>query len=361
MIRILHRHSFYIAGVVILAAAVYWGIFASDRYVSEAHIVVDRTDFGAGSTMDFAALLTGGRNSQDLMLLREHMLSVDLRLNLDARLNLRAHYSDRKNDLLSRMWFEDASLEIFHRHYLSRVTIEKDDLSGVLRVGAQGYTPETAHAIATLLVAEGEKFMNEMGHRIARDQVVFLENQVAEMSGRLLETRQAVLAFQNSKGIVSPQGQVESLAAIVSRLEGQLIELKSRREAMLGYLSPKAPDVAQVNIQIAALEKQIASENARLASAEGRTLNRTLEEYQRLEMEAKFAQDVYQTALVALEKGRVEATRTLKKVNTVQAPTMPQYPLEPRRVYNIFLFSLAVMVAMGIMHLLAAIIRDHKD
>jgi capsular polysaccharide transport system permease protein len=40
---------------------------------------------------------------------------------------------------------------------------------------------------------------------------------------------------------------------------------------------------------------------------------------------------------------------------------MPQYPIEPRRIYNIFLFALAVLVMMGIMHLLAAIIRDHKD
>ena len=108
--------------------------------------------------------------------------------------------------------------------------------------------------------------------------------------------------------------------------------MKGKREAMLSYLSPKAPDIAQINIEIAALEKQLGQENARLASLEGPALNRTLEEFQLLEMEAKFAQDVYQTTLVALEKGRIEATRTLKKVSIVQSPTVPQYPLEPRRV-----------------------------
>jgi capsular polysaccharide transport system permease protein len=80
-----------------------------------------------------------------------------------------------------------------------------------------------------------------------------------------------------------------------------------------------------------------------------------------LEMEAKFAQDVYQTALVAMEKGRVEATRTLKKVSIVQSPTMPQYPIEPRRIYNTFLFALCAFMITGIIQLLAAIIRDHKD
>jgi len=344
-----------------LMAAIYWGIIASDRYVSEAHVVVDRTDFGGVQGMDFASLITGNRSSNDLMLLRDHLLSVDMLEKLDAKLNLRSHYSDRKRDIISRMWFEDASREFFHRHYLSRVNIELDSLSGVLRISAQAYDPEMAHAIVSLQVEEGEKFMNDISHRISREQVIFLEKQAAEIGERLMQTRQSVLAFQNAKELVSPQGKVESLVAIVGRLEGQLVELKGKREAMLGYLSPKSSDVAQINMQIAALEKQLGLENARLASLEGQTLNRTLEEFQRLEMEAKFVQDIYQTALIALEKGRIEATRTLKKVSIVQSPTVPQYPLEPRRIYNIFLFALSVLVMMGIMHLLAAIIREHKD
>ena len=36
MIRKIRQHSFKAAGVVILLAAIYWGLFASDRYVSEA-------------------------------------------------------------------------------------------------------------------------------------------------------------------------------------------------------------------------------------------------------------------------------------------------------------------------------------
>jgi capsular polysaccharide transport system permease protein len=244
---------------------------------------------------------------------------------------------------------------------LSRVNIEYDDAIGVLVIAAQGYTPEMAHAITKLLVEDSEKFINDMFHLIAREQVIFLEKQVAEKGEVLNQARQAVLAFQNANQILSPQGKAETLASIVGRIEGQLSELKGKREAMLGYLNPKSPDIAHINLEIKALEKQLGKENSRLASIEGKTLNRTLEEFQRLEMEAKFAQDIYQTTLVALEKGRIESTRILKKVSIVQSPTMPQYPIEPRRIYNIFLFALAVLVMMGIMHLLAAIIRDHKD
>ena len=138
-------------------------------------------------------------------------------------------------------------------------------------------------------------------------------------------------------------------------------ELKAKRQAMLGYLSPNAPDVIQVDLQIKALEQQQKEEEVRLTTTKGQALNRVVEEYQRLQLEAEFAQDVYRTALVALEKGRVEATRTLKKLTIVQSPTLPEYPLEPRRLYNIIVFALGALLLAGIAHLLGAIIRDHKD
>lgn len=356
------RRAFQAALVGIVLAILYWGVIASDRYVSEADVVVDRTDVGGGQSIDFSALITGGgRSVYDLMLMRDHLLSVDMLQKLDARLKLRIHYSDWKRDPFSRMWSEDAEQEFFHKHYLSRVSIELDDAVGVLRIKAQAYNPEMARAIASALVEEGERFMNETAHRLARDQVDFLEKEVDRMSERLLKARRAMVDFQNAKGFISPQATAESLGTIVARLEGQLTELKAKREAMLGYLSPSAPDIALIDLEIGAIVKQLRTEQGRLTSPKGGTLNRTVEEFQRLEMETIFAQDVYKTALVALEKGRMEATRNLKKVSIVQSPTLPQYPLEPRRVYNTVVFTLSVLMLAGIVQLLAAIVRDHKD
>ncbi|MBX3684608.1 MAG: hypothetical protein KF909_00625 [Rhodocyclaceae bacterium] len=349
------------AVLAIVLAVVYWGLIASDRYVSEAHVVVDRTDLGGSQSLDFGALLTGTKGNHDLLLLRDHLLSVDMLNKLDEKLDLRAHFSDTSHDPLSRMWGEDTSLERFHEYYLSRVSADVDDFSGVLRIRVQAFAPEFAKAVSSELVAEGERFLNEIAHRLARDQVLFIEEQVEQMGQRVRKTRGALVQFQNSKGLVSPQGAVETLAAITARIEGQVSELKAKRQAMLGYLSPNAPDISQVDFQIKALEQQKKEEELRLTSTKGQALNRVVEEYQRLQLEAEFAQDVYRTAIVALEKGRVEATRTLKKLTIVQSPTLPEYPLEPRRIYNIVVFALGALLLAGIAHLLGAIIRDHKD
>lgn len=359
----LRRRTFVIAVFAIILAIVYWGFIASNRYVSEAQVIIERTDMTAGAAMDLGSLLSGvgGANRADQLLLRAHLLSVDMLNNLDSKLSLRAHYSDTRRDIVSRMWDKEIEQEWFHRHFLARTQVEFDDYAGVLVIKAQAYEPKIAHDIASTLVQEGERYMNELGHRRAREQVAFLEKQVAEMSGKALQTRQELLIFQNQKGMLSPQSLAETLLTTVNRLEAQLTDLKARRSSLLGYLSPSAPGVVEIDMQIIGIEKQLQLEQSRLTSTKGQTLNRTVEEYQRLEMTAKFAEDIYKTALVALEKGRIEALRTLKKVSVLQSPTLPQYPLEPRRLYNIAVFIIMALILAGIVHLLAAIIRDHRD
>ena len=191
--------------------------------------------------------------------------------------------------------------------------------------------------------------------------MAFIEKQVEQTSERVIKARQAVLTFQNERNLVSPQGTADALFGIISQLEGQLIALKTQRDSLLGYQQAQSPAVVDLDLQIAAVNKQIAREQARLTSSQRQTLNRIVEEYQRLEMNAEFAREMYKAGLTALEKQRVEAGRMLKMVSVLQHPTHPQYPLEPRRTYNTTVFILSTLLVAGILTLLKVIIRDHRD
>ena len=354
-----------LSGVCVLSllAILYWGVIASDRYVSEAHVIIQSTDMAGMQSMDFASLV-GGMSSgggADQMLLRDHLLSVDMLKKLDKKLNLRAHFSDSSRDLLSRMWGEDTSIEWFYKYYLTRVGIEYDDTAGVLIVIAEAYDPETAHAITAMLVDSGELFMNGIARDLAKVQVEFLETAVVQMSDRVMLARQTMLDFQNKNGLVSPENATENLVGIINSMQARLSELQAQRAAMLSYLVPSSPNIVEINMQIAAVEKQIKQEKARLTSLGGKTLNKIVEEYQRLQMNAEFSQDVYKSALVSLEKGRIDAARTLKKMTILQAPTKPEYPLKPARLYNIIVFIVVVLLISGIISLLLAIVADHRD
>ncbi len=360
---LLRQRVFGSAFLACLLAVLYWSVVASDRYVSEAHIIIQRTDSGGAQSKDFGALLGGAMDGSrgDQLLLRDYLLSVDLLNKLDAKLGLRAHYSDASHDVLSRMWSKDAPLERFQLYYRSRVSVELDETAGVLVIKAQAYDAQTAQAIARMMVAEGERTMNELVHRLAREQVDFVEKQVRESGERFRQARRDVIAYQNKKGLVSPQSTAENVAAAINRLEAQRTELQTRRNGLLGYLSPRAPGVVELDLQLKAIDTQLTEEQARLTSTGGAKLNATVEEFQRIEMAARFAEDVYKSTLAALERSRIEATRTLKKVSVLQSPTLAESPVEPRRLYHIFIFILVTLVLAGILHLLATIIRDHKD
>lgn len=339
----------------------YWLGFASERYVSEARVMVQSTDLSIMPAADFTTLVSGSISNQDNMILRDYLLSVDMLEKLEKKLMLRKHFSEKKYDLLSRMWMVDAPTELFHRYYLNKISIEPDDITGVLVIKSQAFSPLEAYNIAEMLLDEGEQFMNELAHRLARNQVGFLEQQVDKLADNLNEKRNQLLLFQNSHGLISPEVSAAGVGALVTRMESQLADLQTQKTAMEGYLNPEANDLAQLNLQVNALEKQLTNERSKLATGEGKALNTTLDEFNRLRMEVDFALDLYKSALSGLEKGRIETIRTLKMVSIVQQPTMPEYSLEPRRIYKSVEFILTILVLTGIYHLISAIVRDHKD
>ena len=357
------RYAIIFVFVMSVVFTVYWVFVSSDRYVSEANVIIRKTDSVCVSSFDISSLINGvtGVNRSDQLLLREYLLSVDMLKKLDAELDLRSHFSDKRQDIISRLWFQDASMEWFHWYYLMRVSVAYDDFSGVLRVRVQAFDPQTALAISTMLVQEGERYMNQIGHEMARVQVAFLTDQVYLAQQRFQQASQDLLAFQNRKGLVSPQATAQSINEIVAQLEGKRTQLQTQLASLPKALDNDHPNIKMLKQSLAAVTRQIDQEKAKLAAPSGKTLNLTVEEFHRLEMEVNFTRDIYQTALAGLEKGRMDATRMLEKVSVLQAPTLPEYPMEPERVYNTVITLLFAALLAGILKLLESIVLDHVD
>jgi len=341
----------------------YWLFFASDRYVSQATVIIQRTDQinGSSTAIPAALVAAGGANSADQLLLLEYLLSEDMLEKVDAKLNLRSHYSNWHRDPISRMWFKDAPVEWFYQYWLNRIDVEYDDYSGVVRIQVQAYDAKTAQAIVDLMVKFGEQHMNELGHQLAQSQVDFLQKQVNFAHDRLMETSQNLLTFQNQKGLAAPASTADSINALIARLEGQKSDIQTQLAALPPNLSPDQPTVVMLKKNLAALDQQIVQKRAELASPASKTLNYTIDEFQQLQLQVSFAQDLYKTALSALEQGRMDAARMLKKVSILQSPTMPGYPMQPQRIYSAFVTLLISLALIGVIKLLESIILDHVD
>jgi capsular polysaccharide transport system permease protein len=148
---------------------------------------------------------------------------------------------------------------------------------------------------------------------------------------------------------------------VIAKLEGQRAQVQTQLAALPRNLNPDHPNIVMLRQSLAAIDRQITEERAKLANPFGPTLNLTMEEFQRLQMEVTFTQELYKAALTALEKGRMDATRMLEKVSVLQAPTLPEYPMEPRRIYNSVITLLFGLMLVGIFKLLESIVRDHVE
>ena len=349
-----------VALIAIVLVSFYWFVWAEERYVSRATVVLESPQV-ATPEFSLSSLMGGGAgNTADLLLLREHLLSVDMLRLLDQQLGIRQHYSEN-GDFFARLRDAEAPIEDLHKYYLRRVEVELDEYAGVLNIHVQGYTPEFAHSMASLLLEAGENHMNEMGHRLADEQVRFLEHQMIRLEERFSDTRTRLLEFQNEYGLVSPTSTVESINQVVATLEGDLARLQAQRNALASFQSAQSAEMRQVERNIEALRDQIIEQRDRLAQAAGDSLNRISAEYETLELQAQFAQETYSSALAALENTRLEAARQLKQVSVLQSPLFPEYPTEPNRLYNSSVFAIITIFLAFILSMIIMIVKDHRD
>lgn len=344
-----------------VAAAVYWLLIASDRYVSESRVIVQKTDLSVSASPDIGALLTGSGagNRSDQLIMREYLLSRDVVARLDEKLSLAEHYSAWDIDPFSRLMSKNSSNALY-RFYVDSVTVEYDEYSGVLVVRSEAFDPEMAEKITSNLIEEGAAFMNGNANRLAKEQVDFLQGEVESLRERAQEARQAMVAYQNRERIASPEAQAESITAIVAQLEARRSELQVQLASQSAFLVEDHPVLVEIRRQIAAIDRQIAQQNARLASPQG-ALNSKMEQFAILEADATFAEELYRTALAALEKGQVESTRTIKTLTIVQQPNLPQQAERPDRLRKTFTYAIFAFLIAGVLQLLVMIIRDHRD
>ena len=78
-----------VAIIAILMVSFYWFVWAQDRYVSRATVVLESPQVATPEFSLSSLMGGGGGSTQDLLLLREHLLSLDMLRRLDEELNIR--------------------------------------------------------------------------------------------------------------------------------------------------------------------------------------------------------------------------------------------------------------------------------
>ena len=356
------KYIFFLVYILTFATMVYWFV-ASDRYVSESVVMVQNTDSsGSSQPTDLLNMFIGtAGNRSDQLILVEYLTSLDMLKQLDKEFDLRSHYSSTEYDIVSRMWGKDISIEWFYWYFKRRVTVTFDEYTGVVKVQAQAFTPEMAQNITSFLVREGEKFMNDMSHSIAEEQVRFLEKQVDIAREDVKESSQTLLKFQNQKNIASPTVEIANYQALIADLEKQKSELLIKMRALPATLGGDNQIRQTLNKNLQAIEEQINKVRAKLTSNKTSSLNELMDREQSLKMDLEFKRDIYSSTLTGLVKGKMNAARLIKHVSILQQPSHPEYAMKPDRIYCFLATLCLALLILGMLQLLKAVILDHVD
>lgn len=355
--------AFWIIGVPMLLAVTYYAFLAADRYVSEARITVRQSGDAGASEVSGIALMMAGVNTgsrEETLYLRDYIHSLDMLKHLEGKFKLRQAYESEKLDPLYRL-YSGTSQEWFLWYYRNRVEVAFDDLTGLLSVRVQAFDPELAQKVNAEIIAQSERFVNEISHRMAREQMAFAETEMLKARERYQTAKNRLIAFQNKHKVLDPLAQAQASATLSVQLESEIAHKEAELKTLTGYLQDNAPQVAVVRNQVAALKAQLDKERGKVASQNGGRLNLLASEFQNLAIEAGFAEDAYKAALTAMETTRIEASRKLKSLVVVESPARAETAIYPQRLYNLATLLVILVLVYGITRLVIATIQDHRD
>lgn len=343
-------------------AILYFGLIASDVYISESRFVVRSPE--RQSTSAFGMLLKGAGFSKaqdDSYTVQDYVLSRDALKALNDELKIKDAYSSSDIDLFSRFagtdW--DDSLEAFHQYYQRKVNVQLDSTSSITTLTVRAFSPEGAHGVNQRLVELAESLVNKLNERGRQDMIRFAADEVVQAQGKAKGAALALSQYRTAKGVIDPEKQSTIPLQQVAKLQDELIATRSQ-VMQLEKLAKDNPQLPVLRQRVGLLNAEIDAETKRVTGGE-RSLAGKAAEYQRLALEKEFSDKMLASAMSTLEQARNEAQRKQLYLERIVLPNKPDQAMEPRRIRGIISTLAVGLVMFAVLTMLFAGMREHLD
>jgi capsular polysaccharide transport system permease protein len=347
-----------------LLAILYYGLIASDIYVSESHFVVRgpqrQGPSGIGALLQGA---TGGfsRSVEDSFSVTDFITSRDALRQLEDELHVKQAFGSDQVDRLSRFAGidPDDSFEALHRYYREHVTVSADAAVPISVLTVRAFSSDTAFSVNERLLELSEQLVNALNERARQDMIRFAESVVHDAEARSRSAAIAVSDYRHRQRVFDPEKQSAVQLAQISSLQGDLSATKARL-AQIRTLAKNNPQIPALERMVAATQSEIDAETERVAGGQASLANKAVE-YEGLVLEQLLAERQLETALASLVQARDEAQRKQLYLERIVQPNRPDTAVEPRRLRSVVATLLLGLVAWGILSLLTAGMREHHD
>lgn len=343
-------------------ALVFYGLIASDRFISEARFTVRGVN---GQQMGGLSVLlrTFGmdRSNDDAFAVHDYIQSRDAVEELQKEIDLRAIFSRPESDYFTRFGniFTGDTEEALYRHYLKRVDVEENMATGITTVRVHAYRPDDAKLVAEKLLQLSEKLVNGINTRARSDSIDFAQENLKLTGDEVIRTQIALTRFRNDELLINPEQAAQGNFEVIATLSQSLVQEQVRLQQM-AINSPSNPNIGPTEDRIRSLEQQIDIEKSKLTGSDEAISNK-LGRYEELLLRRTLADKAYETAILSIDSARQDAVRKQIYLEAVIRPHLPDEsrdPLRLRMIFTVLVLSLAVFVMT---YILVAGSREHLN
>ncbi len=342
------KRRWFLLAVVLptLLAALYYGLIASDIYISESRFVIKSPDQKRSQVSTLANLvqttgLSGGQEQTNEIL--TFVRSRDALKALQKSVAIRDKFARPEADFLSRFPrpFSDGSFESLFKYYGKRVDARLDSETSTAIIKVEAFTPQDAYIINRQLLDLSEGLVNQLNGRARGKAIIEAQRQVDLATQRAKDARVALTQYRNAKALIDPAKQAGGVLEISNTLIGERAALQAQLDLMQRE-APGNPSIPALRNRISAISVQIASQDGRVVG-NGSGIASKLGGYENLLVEQEFATESLTAANSALVQARAEAQRQQFYLERIVDPNTPDIPLLPKRFINVLIVFAAAM------------------
>ena len=351
---------FVAAAVPVFMALAYFGLIASDRYVSESSVVIRSGGASSGGFSLGGLLPLPGAGGQDVVVVSDYIMSNAMAQHLDDKFDLVSHYSDKGIDFLARLAV-DANAEVFYDYLQDMVTVVYEETTEIISITVRAFDPLTAQEINQEIILKSEALINQLSERIAQDTLGLAREEVRLALENAKAVSSRMSAFAEDNNALDPGVETSSIFGVIAAMEAKLAESKALYAEKAAYLRDTSPEMRAINNRIAGLQQQLEHDRKRLANPSGDGMGQVLEDYKPLMVEEELARQRYAAALTAFETARAESQQKKRYLATFVKPNIPTSSTEPDRFIDAISAILVTLLLYAIFALCRAAVREHID
>jgi capsule polysaccharide export protein KpsE/RkpR len=244
----------------------------------------------------------------------------------------------------------DARYETSHREHTraalaEHCTTNVDRKSGVVALTCEDKDPAQAKAMAEYFGEVGNRVFGRVSVSSAREERVFLEQQVIKARHDVDDASRKLREFQEQHKIIDLPEQSKAVISAMAQIKGEMVSKQIELSYLSGFSGRGESNVQQLRQQIAVmetklqqLEEQRSTQGSDAGSGSGAsffpnamTVPELREQLEQLMREQKIEETVFALMTQRYEMAKVDEARDTSTFQILDHPTLPSFRSRPQR------------------------------